>query len=79
MISYKYSCIIPKSSKFIPFLKELAFDYDIKLDLDYEETGIIFKKQHIKFKLSSENEENINKCIKTLDESIESFKDYYNL
>jgi len=75
MTSIKYSCVVPKSSGFISFLKDLAFSYDIKLDLDYDEVGFIFKTQNVRFKASCENEDKLDKFISNLGASIEDYKE----
>jgi len=50
---------ISKSTNCVSFIKNLAYEIDIKLDIEVEEFGCIFKKQNIWFKVIDEDKDKV--------------------
>ena len=64
---------ISKSANCVSFIKNLAFNLNIKLDIDVDDFGWIFKKQNIWFSVTDESKENIEVLIDTLELAMEEY------
>jgi hypothetical protein len=73
---YRYSNIVEcaKSAQFPSFIKDLSHELDIKLEIDIEESGLIFKRQKIRFKVMSTNKQIVEKFINVLHNSVNDYQ-----
>jgi len=75
---YKNTIECPKSANFIPFIKNLAWELGLKLNLDFDETGWIFKQQHIRFEVNSEDESQVQMFVNRLCGAVEDYQSRVN-
>ena len=74
MYEYKSTITGPKSADAVPFIKNLAWELGLKLEIDVDETGWLFKTQHIRFKvIDKEDKKCIEMFISRLCASIEDY------
>lgn len=75
MILYSYSGIVEcsKSAEFPKFIRNLAWELNLKLEIDIDETGWIFKKQTTRFKVIGEKEK-VMSFVSSVNESIADYQ-----
>jgi len=73
---YRYSSIVEcaKSAQFPSFIKDLAHELDIKLEIDIEESGLLFKRQKIRFKVMSPNKQKVECFMHKLHNAINDYQ-----
>jgi len=70
---YKNTIKVPKSANFVPFIKNLAWEIGIKLEIDMDETGWLMKTQHIRFIVTGEESE-ITMFVNRLHASVDDYQ-----
>ena len=75
---FKNQITCPKPAEFPIFLKTLCWKNDLKLEIDIDESGWIFKQQHIRFKIESDSKEKLEAIQKQILESVEDYQNSVN-
>jgi hypothetical protein len=65
-----------KSAEFPKFIRDAAWALDLKIDVETDETGFIFKKQTIRFKVSDESKEKVEKFVNTVHKAIDDYQQH---
>jgi hypothetical protein len=75
-VVYRYSNIVEcaKSAQFPSFIKDLAHELNLQLEIDVEESGFIFKRQKIRFKIMSFNKQTVEKFMHVLHNAINDYQ-----
>ena len=76
MTQFHYSNIMEcsKSAEFPKFIKNLAWELNLKLDIDVDESGLIFKRQTTRFKVTSESKERIETFVRSVNGSVDDYQ-----
>lgn len=73
---FRYSNVVecPKSADFPAFIKDLAWGLNLKMDVEVEESGFIFKRQTVRFRVWDESKEKLEQFVSTVFKSIEAYQ-----
>lgn len=79
-MKYYYSNIMEclKSAEFPKFIKNLAWELNLNIHIETDETGFIFKRQTTRFKVSDESEEKIKNFVNALHTAVDDYEQQIN-
>lgn len=75
---FRYSNVMecPKSAGFPTFIKDLAWELNLKIDIEVEESGFIFKRQKIRFRVTGESKEKMEQFVTAVLRSVEDYEQH---
>ena len=72
---YKNIMECSKSAEFPKFIKDLAFEMGLALEIDVDESGWIFKHQTIRFKVTDNSQEKVERFRQQVLASVEQYEE----
>lgn len=76
MTQFHYSNIMEcsKSAEFPKFVKNLAWELDLKIDIEIDESGLIFKRQTTRFKVSGASREKVEIFARAVNGAVDDYQ-----